>query len=46
MGVMVSPNIAQEVMEHLLKGIDDVNVYIDDIGVFSLDWTSHISIID
>ena len=46
MGVMVSPNIAQEVMEHLLKGIDDVDVYIDNIGVFSLDWTSHISVID
>ena len=46
MGVMVSPDIAQEVMECLLKGIDDVDVYIDDIGVFSLDWTSHISVID
>ena len=46
MGVMVSPNMAQEVMECLLKGIDDVDVYIDNIGVFSLDWTSHISVID
>ena len=46
MGVMVSPDIAQEVMECLLKGIDDVDVYIDNIGVFSLDWTSHISVID
>ena len=46
MGVMVSPNIAQEVMECLLQEIDDVDVYIDGIGVFSLDWTSHISVID
>ena len=45
-GVMVSPDVAQEVMECLLKGIDDVDVYIDNIGVFSLDWTSHISVID
>ena len=46
MGVMVSPNIAQGVMECQLKAIDDVDVYIDNIGVFSLDWTSHIPVID
>ena len=33
-------------MECLLKGIDDANVFIDDFGVFSLDWTSHIYVVD
>ena len=29
-------------MEAILKCIDDVKVYIDDVGIFSLSWEDHI----
>jgi hypothetical protein len=36
MGICQSPDIAQEVMEKVLRDIsDDIEVYIDDIGIFS-----------
>ena len=41
MGVCQSADIAQEVMEHILRGLEEVEVYIDDIGIFSNDWESH-----
>ena len=34
MGVKVSPEIAQEIMEDVFRGLDDVEVYIDYIGIF------------
>ena len=37
MGIKQSPDIAQEIMEHTLRGIDDVDVYIDDIITIALD---------
>ena len=39
MGVNQSPDIAQEVMEKVLKDLSDdfLEVYIDDIGLFSRD---------
>ena len=47
MGISQSPDIAQETMEKVLKDIsDDLEVYIDDIGIFSKDWNSHIEILD
>ena len=47
MGICQSPDIAQEVMEKVVKDIcDDIEVYIDDIGIFSKDWTSHIDVLD
>ena len=33
-------------MEEVLRGFDDSEVYIDDIGVFSNSWDSHISKLD
>jgi hypothetical protein len=36
-----SPNIAQEAMEDLLRELKEANVYIDDIGVFSHNWSDH-----
>jgi RNase H-like domain found in reverse transcriptase/Reverse transcriptase (RNA-dependent DNA polymerase) len=42
MGVSQSPDVAQEIMEEVFQHLrDNVEVYIDDIGVFSNDWQSH-----
>ena len=47
MGINQSPDIAQETMEKVLKDIcDDIEVYIDDIGIFSKDWDSHLEVLD
>ena len=47
MGICQSPDIAQEVMEKVLRGIaDDLEVYIDDIGIFSTEWTDHMRVLD
>ena len=43
MGVSVGPDIAQEMMEKTLKAIEDIEIYIDDIGIFSKDWESHMA---
>ena len=45
MGVSQSPDIAQEVMEKLLKDLEDVEVYIDDLALFSQDWNSHLEVL-
>jgi hypothetical protein len=41
MGVSQSPDIAQEIMEDIFRQFEEVDVYIDDIGVFSQQWQSH-----
>jgi hypothetical protein len=46
MGLKCSPDIAQSVMENFLQGIEDIDVYIDDIGAFSFDWTKHVDLLD
>ena len=38
MGITVSPDIAQEIMERLLNTITDIEIYIDDIVCFSKDY--------
>ena len=45
MGISQSPDIAQEVMENVLRDIDDIEVYIDDIAVFSSDFDQHLAVI-
>jgi len=34
MGVSQSPDIAQEIMELVLKNLPEIEIYIDDIGIF------------
>ena len=46
MGIKQSSDIAQEVMENLLRDIDDLEIYIDDIGCFSSTFSSHIQTLD
>ena len=47
MGISQAPDIAQEVMEKTLKSIsDDLEVYIDDIVVFSTSFHDQLKILD
>lgn len=46
MGVSQSPDIAQEVMERVLRAIDDIECYIDDIACFSNDFNDHMALLD
>ena len=47
MGVAPAPDIAQELMEAALRDLlDDIEIYIDDIAIFSDDWESHVKLLD
>ncbi|CAJ1928093.1 unnamed protein product [Cylindrotheca closterium] len=41
MGVKQSPDIAQAHIEQLLADFEEADVYIDNVGIFSNDWNSH-----
>ena len=43
MCVNQSPDIAQEIMEDLFRQLDEVYVYIDDVGVFNNTWQEHLT---
>ena len=46
MGLSCSPDWAQEVMEDTLRGIEEIEIYIDDVGCFSDDWEQHLETLD
>ena len=46
MGLKISPGFAQARMEQVLRGIEEVEVYIDDLGIFSNDWESHCQVLE
>jgi RNase H-like domain found in reverse transcriptase/Reverse transcriptase (RNA-dependent DNA polymerase)/Integrase zinc binding domain len=46
MGVLQSPDIAQEVMEDLLHDVENLEVYIDDIGCFDSSWEQHLQTLE
>jgi len=41
MGVSQSPDIAQQIMEEVLRDIDGVECFIDDVAIFSNNWEDH-----
>ena len=43
MGLCLSPDVAQEAMMNLLGDVQDLEVYMDDIGVFSNTFSEHLS---
>ncbi len=32
-------------MENVLSDIEDANIYIEDVGAFSLDWNHHVHLL-
>ena len=47
MGVSPVPDIAQEIMEQVLAFLlEEIEVYLNDIAVFSDDWESHIILLE
>jgi hypothetical protein len=42
MRVKQSPDVAQQIMEELLRPFSEVDVYIDNIGIFSNSWEEHL----
>ena len=46
MGLKCAPDFAQEVMENVLHGIENTEIYIDDICVFSNSWEEHVALLD
>ena len=45
MGLKCSPDIAQAAMESVLAGIEDADVYIDYVGVFSSTREHHLDLL-
>ena len=45
-GASCSSDIAQEIMEKVLFGLEEVETFIDDIGIFSDNWESHLKSIN
>jgi hypothetical protein len=45
MGLQCSLDIAQAAMENVFSGIEDADVYINDVGAFSDDWDHHVNLI-
>ena len=46
MGLKCATDFAQEVMENVLCGIEDIDVYLYDVGCFSNSWNHHVKLLD
>ncbi len=45
MGLKCSPHFAHKVMKNIVQEVEDAEVYIDDIGVFSNSWEEHMALL-
>jgi len=46
-GVKQTPDFAQQIMEHVLRDIDEIQAYIDDVGVFGdKSFKEHLKVLD
>ena len=46
MGVSCSPDFAQEIMEDIFHDLEEVEVYIDDVGAFDNSWSAHLATLE
>ena len=46
MGLKQSPDFAQEVMEDILRGLNECDCYMDDVGAFDDTWDKHMRTLD
>ena len=46
MGVLTVPNIAQEVMERVLRHLEKFEMYIDDLVAFSDSWDAQLLLLE
>ena len=46
MRLKLSPEFSQEVMENIFGHLEDIDIYIDDVGAFFTSWTAQIKLID
>lgn len=46
MGLKSSPNIAQSMIKSMSADLDEVEVYVDDFGIFGNDYESHLATVD
>jgi hypothetical protein len=42
MGIKQSPDFAQEIIGEVLHGLEEYEVYIDDVGMFNDSWEAHL----
>jgi hypothetical protein len=43
MGIKLSPDVAQEIMEEIFRDMDETDVFINDVGTFSDDFEAHLA---
>ena len=46
MVVSASPDIAQEIMEHVFGHLEDLEIYLNDLAAFSDTWEDHLVLLD
>ena len=46
MGMKIAPDVAQSIVKDIFRDLENVEVYIDDIAIFSNDWDSHVRIVE